>query len=289
MPGKLYHTGTFRWLVALFCVLLGSFMFVTPHQFDGAAYVGLRPLLPDWGLVFLIAGFSLIATDVFAAPRAVDILAHLLSAAVLIVLTVGIAEVGAWLGATGYAFLAMGTLVAATIPRVPPGKPPAARDLLSLVVGASSIVSAGIVFGLPAQLSSPLFDPVRSWLPIYGAGYLIGGFIVVVDQIRPIGARLIPRTAHLVLGLSMWAFAAPFLPLHVWTGIAYAGLFGAAIIFLPWRDQRLRRLDPSSLRTRLAVTTGTVAGLSLIAIVALNSSQDERNALAESLDTQQAL
>jgi signal transduction histidine kinase len=283
-----WRADPFRWLVALFCSFLGALMFVTPHQFDGSSYAGLRPLLPGWGLLFLVAGAALVATAVFAVPRVVTLLAHALTTLVLIVLTAGVVAVGAWIGATGYVFLAVGILVAATVPRSRNQPPKATRDLLSLDIGASCFVSGIIIFALPSQLSSPVFDPVRSLLPLYGAGYLVGGAAVAANQLRPIRPRWLARTAHLVLGASMWAFVAPFVPLRVWTGIAYAGLFGAAIAVLPWLEPLVRRFDPFSLRVRLAVAMGAVAVLALIAIVALSTAQVERTAYGEALDRQQA-
>jgi signal transduction histidine kinase len=285
---KLWRAGLFRWLVALYCALLGALMFVTPHQFDGASYVGLRSQLPLWGLLFLLAGGSLIGTLVFAAPDALRILAHVVAAAMLICLAVGVIAVGAWLGATGYVFLAIGILVAAALPRTSLSFSPADRHLLPLVIGMSCLVSGLIVFSLPGQLASPVFDPVRNLLPLYGAGYLVGGLAVVGHQLRPFRSTVLVRGAHLLLGASMWAFVAPFVPLHVWSGIAYAGIFGGAIALQPWIGPRLRRLDPASLRTRLAVTSSAVVALALIAMVALSTNQEEQTASTGALEEQRA-
>jgi signal transduction histidine kinase len=283
-----WRAGLFRSGVALYCLLIGALMFIAPHQFDSRAYLLVRPQPIWWGLAFILTGGTLIVTASFAAPRWLPILAH--AAAVVLLLTLAATAIPnrAWLGPVWYGVLALGIVVAALPPRRQAAPKPPSGDLLSLAIGLSGFASGLIIITLPSQLAAPVFDPVRSWFPFFAVSFSVGGLVVAVNQLRPIRSPIVVRAAHLLLGAGFWAFAVPFVPGRSWTGISYCVLFGGAVALQPWVEGYLRRRDPASLRARLAVTSGLVVALALIAIIAISTTLEEQTATVQARVEQQA-
>jgi signal transduction histidine kinase len=268
--------GALRWTSGAYLALLGALMLVAPHQFDGPAFAGLRAQLPWWGVVYFLAGAALVGIGALGPDRRAAALGHAVAGAALLLLASGVAAVGAWLGATGYAALGLANAAAAAraaLARPEPIGP--AGDLAAATVGLGSVASGLIVFLLPAQLGGPVFDPVRGLLPLYAAGYLIAGAGVAWTHLRPGAPRPVIWAVHLLLAATLWAFVAPFVPLRVWTGVLYAGLFGALLVATPLRLPVRASPGPPSLRTRLAVALAAAAALPLVAAVALTADRQE--------------
>ncbi len=71
--------------------------------------------------------------------------------------------------------------------------------------------------------------------------------------------------------------------------MAYYGGFGAALLVLGSMGLRLERLDPASLRTRLALTLAAAAAVPVLLLTPLYSHEEESHAVSEQLARQQAL
>ncbi|MGE3272767.1 MAG: hypothetical protein AB7P40_28780, partial [Chloroflexota bacterium] len=166
--------GLLQWSVGAFCGVVGALTFVTPHQFVGPAYRLLRPYLPWWGLLCLLGAGALIAVALLSPRRQIVMAAHTLAAAPLLMLGVSAGAAGGWTGLTVYAILAIGTVLA-PIFSPPLDRPATTGDLFAVLVGISAVVNGSIMLLAPWQYQSSIFDPVRPYLPLYGAGFLLGG------------------------------------------------------------------------------------------------------------------
>jgi signal transduction histidine kinase len=281
--------GLVQWSVGGFCGIIGALTFVTPHQFIGPAYALLRPYLPWWGLLCLLGGGALITVALLSPRQPITLLAHSLAALPLLLLGTSAGAVGGWTGLTVYTILAIGTALAPLIGR-PGDRPAGTGDLFAILIGLSAALNGGIMLLAPAQYGSSIFDPVRPYLPLYGLGFLLGGVGVVWAHLRPATPAPVTWGAHLLLGASLSAFGPPVaIPNRAFTTIAYYNGFGALIAFLPWLRPHLRRTDPGSLRTRLALAFGLAVSVPLVITMALVTSQVERSARAEALSRTQVI
>ena len=280
-PGITLRLGLLQWAVGGFCGIVGALTFVTPHQFIGPAYRLLRPSLPWWGLLCLLGAGAIITVALLSPSRRLTLMAHGLAAAPLLLLGLSAGAAGGWTGLTVYTILAVGTAVA------PLFSPPADRsavtgDLFAVVVGVSAAVNGTIMLLAPEQYRSSIFDPVRPYLLLYGLGFLVGGVGVVWSHLHAATSIPIAWGSHLLLGVALSTFGPPVsLPNRAFTSIAYYNGFGALVILLPWLRPRLRRSDPASLRTRLALAFGLAVSVPLVVTMALVTSQVERSARDE--------
>ena len=277
-----------RWFSGSHLGLLGALMLIAPHQFDGPSFAVVRPNLHWWGVVFLLAGTALVMAAAVGPPRWLVAAAHGVVGASFLLLASGVLAVGAWLGATGYAVFGLGNVLVATPHHGPAERRAPRGDLASLLVATASLLSGLIVLLWPAQLVSPVFDPVRSLLPMYAAGHLVGGAGVLVAQLRPGTSRPLVWAAHGVLALTLIVFVVPSLPARAWSGILYAGLAAGLLVIVAARGPRLAGGQPS-LRTRLAAALATAATLPLVAAVAVTAEWGEQSAAAQALDREQVL
>ena len=284
-PQVALRLGLLQWAIGGFCGVVGALTFVTPHQFIGPAYGLLRPYLLWWGLLCLLGGGALISVALLSPGRRLTLLAHGLAAVPLLLLGVSAGAAGGWTGLTVYTVLAVGTAVAplvSTPSRESRGPTPATGDLFAVVVGIAAILNGAILLLAPDQFRSSIFDPVRPYLLLYGLGFLLGGLGVVTAHLYPPTPIPISWGSHLLLGMALSAFGPPIaLPNRAFASIAYYNGFGALVGLLPWLRPRLRRSDPASLRTRLALAFGLAVSLPLVITMALVTSQVERSARAE--------
>ena len=272
--------GILQWAAGGFCGVVGALVFVTPHQFVGPSYALLRPYLSWWGLLCLLGGGALVTAALLAPRRLYLLAAHLFAALPIVVLGISAAAAGGWTGLTVYSTLGLGILLApfvrATEDQAPTG------GLFSVVIGTAAIVNGAIMLLAPEQYGSSIFDPVRPFLPYYGLGFLLGGLGVVWAQFHPRSGKPLVWGSHLLLGASLFAFGPPVAwPNRAFTSIAYYNGFGALIALLPWLRPRLRRSDPRSLRTRLALAFGLAVSIPLVLTMAIVTDQIERSARTE--------
>ncbi|HYG62362.1 MAG TPA: sensor histidine kinase, partial [Thermoanaerobaculia bacterium] len=74
---------------------------------------------------------------------------------------------------------------------------------------------------------------------------------------------------------------------RAWTGVALYWGCGAILAMLPWLSRRLAQLDPSSLRTRLALALATTSSVALVLTAAVATSQEERLAVEQVIESRQ--
>src|SRR4029079_13761630 len=85
-PRVALRLGLLQWSVGGFCGIVGALTFVTPHQFVGPSYRLLRPYLPWWGLLCLLAAAALITVALLSPRRHLTLAAHILAAIPLLLL-----------------------------------------------------------------------------------------------------------------------------------------------------------------------------------------------------------
>jgi signal transduction histidine kinase len=273
--------GLLQWAVGGFCGIIGALTFVTPHQFVGPAYRLLRPYLPWWGLLCLLGAGALISIALLSPRPRLMVLAHALAATPILLLGISAGAAGGWTGLTVYSVLAIGTAVAPIL-SPPSHRATATGDLFAVVVGISAMLNGTSMLLAPEQFSSSIFDPVRPYLSLYGIGFLAGGLGVTWSQLQPTIPTPVTWGSHLLLGMALSAFGPPVAwPNRAFTTIAYYNGFGALIGLLPWLRPKLRRSDPASLRTRLALAFGLAVSVPLVITMALVTNQVERSARAE--------
>jgi two-component system phosphate regulon sensor histidine kinase PhoR len=278
------HTVTLRWAVGIFAVLLGAMILIVPHRFESALYVALLPHLPAWGSAFLVTGTGLLAAAVLPRRSPAVITAHLAAGAVFLFAAHGFAASGAWLRVAAYAMLGVGVLAAPVIEaRWPASRDAPGSDLLVLVIAATTIL--GSVSFLVPSMSLPRFAPaLRPSLPWFAAAFGLAGAGLAATQL----ARGVSRRAAVALHLTG---AATFLAFVEWIGLltgdwAALAYYGGAAAFLgafPWMDSRLRRIDPLSLRARLALVLTFAAATPLIAVVTILTDRSEQSAAVQAL------
>ena len=273
--------GLLQWAVGTFCGIVGALTFVTPHQFIGPGYRLLRPYLPWWGVLLLIGAGALISVALLSPRRRVMTLAHALAAAPILLLGISAGAAGGWTGLTIYSLLACGLLIAPWI-SPQPDRPATTGDLFAVVIGLSAVCNGTIMLLAPDQYRSVIFDPIRPYLLLYGAGFLAGGLGVMWSHLRPAVPTPVFWGSHLLLGTALSAFGPPVaLPSRAFTTFAYYNGFGLLLALLPWLRPHLRRTDPGSLRTRLALAFGVAVSLPLVVTMALVTNQVEQSARAE--------
>jgi len=271
--------GTLQWTVGAFCAMLGALMLVAPHQFGTAHYTALQPHLPLWGTAFLLAGVGLPASAVLSPPRAVRIVVHLFAGAALLMVARGFIATGGWTWLVNYALLGVGTIVAPFV-REPrdTAEASAGRDLFALVMGLSAVLNGLVLFALPDQFAAPMFDRVRPYIPWHGAALVASGLLLTTSELVLSARRFVSGAAHLLTAAALLAFFVTIpLPLRIFASVPYFCGFGAALALRSWLHDRLRRVDPSSLRTRVALALAMAAAIPLILTVALVTDKEEQS------------
>ena len=282
--------GTLRCAVGAFCAVVGALMLVAPHRFGSPIYAALQPNLHTWGVVFVMSGAGLIAVAAMRPRRSVTLASHVLAGGMLLVLSTGFIRAGAWTGTTNYAVLGLGTMLAGLLPSVRARRPSSnTRDLLALAVGLGAALTGLAILTWPGEFGASVYDQIRTYLPWYGLAFLIGGILLVSTQTLPHVPRMAIWSAHLLLAAILFAIAIPFALAGVGTAIVYYGCFGLALALLPWLGRHVWRIDPASLRVRLALTLAAIAAAPVIVAVALETDQEERLSTAEALAFQQSL
>jgi HAMP domain-containing protein len=282
-PWVMLRIGILQWAAGGFCGLIGALTFVTPHQFVGPTYALLQPILLWWGVLCLLGGGMLLAAALLAPGRRLLIAAHVLAALPIGLLALSAGLAGITSALVVYLGLGLGTALA---PLVMPGanRPVTTSDLFAVVAGGSAIVNGLTMLVIPDRYASPVFDGVRPYLTYYGIGFVLGGIGVTWTQLRADAGKPLFWGAHLLLGATMVVFGPPLaLTARAFTSIAYYVGFGTLIVGLPFLRARLRRSDPGSLRTRLALAFGLAVSVPLVVTMALVSDQIERSARTEAL------
>ena len=294
------RVGTLRWVAGVYCALLGALVLVAPQEFRAAGYAGLWLHLSWWGGAFLVAGVGLLSAAVLRPARGVGVTAHLAAGAALFTLAAIFSATGDWAGAASNAVLGLGIAWVGLDGPGAVGHPPRSwvgtahgPDLFAVLAGAAA-VAAGLAMVAAPALTAPFagaaYEPIRPALPWYGAAFLGCGLILLAAHLSgrvPVGARW--AALLLAAGVFLAFAAAVALPGRLWASVAYYGTFGVAVALLPWLGPRLDRIDPASLRTRLALALASVAALPLILAMSLVTDRQMQVASAQALEQQRTL
>ncbi|MGI9147550.1 MAG: response regulator, partial [Chloroflexota bacterium] len=135
---------------------------------------------------------------------------------------------------------------------------------------------------------APTYDPIRSQLAAYGAGFLVSGIALMWVETHAAVRQSLQRAARLLAGGMFLLFLAK-VGLGTPTAIVLYGGFGLLVGLDPWFAHRLPVVDPSSLRARSALMLVAIAALPLIGAVAIVADQGGRLAALQALAQQQTL
>jgi signal transduction histidine kinase len=270
-----------RWAVGLYCTFIGSFVLVSPHQFSTPTYEALSAYRALWAMATLAAGVSLVTVAALRTRREVRIAVHSLAAVVLLALALGLALSGGWSSAIAFATLGAGMLAPAAMR----GRPPRGQsgDLLALLMGGvASLTGAGLLAFPNASHPAALSTGVR---PYIGLALLVTGLPLMYVQLRPVPRRAL-WLGHLGAGAALLSLGAlRAVPPIPWNVIALDWGIGGGIALLPGLRSWSAGFDTSALRTRLAMALAAVTCLTLVFAVAVSSTQQERLATAQALET----
>jgi signal transduction histidine kinase len=274
--------------MGLFYAFIGAFVLVAPHRYTSPLYRGLAPFHPWWGIAALGGGAALLAVAVLRPGRAVSLAVHGGTGAMMLVLAVSFSSVAAWTGAITYTVLGLGLAAAGLSPTgFSPTLPDDGRcDLFALLMGTVAVIEGGAMSALPRLFHSSYFNSSRPYLPVLGAALLGTGLLLCRVQLRP-APRWLMWTAHLAAAGAFFLLGLLVsVPGRSWTGMALNfGCGTAALALLPWLSYRLARLDTRALRTRLALALATATSVALILTVAVSTTQEERLAAEQALET----
>lgn len=265
-------------------------MLVVPHQLNTFVFVPIEPHFPWLGTMQLLGGVALIGVATLLPRRTAVIIAHLVAGAALLQASVGHFLAGTWNAVFGFATLGLGMVIAPFLPHLRLRHPRAkGTDLFALLIGLR-ITLDGFIFlsSLSQQFSKPLYDPVRPYLPIYGIAHAIAGLALLAVQLHPNPPRRAFAWAHVLAGAVSWSWTLG-LGIPTWNSLLYYGGLGTLVALLPWLGPLLRRLDPTSLRTRLAVALVGIVTLPLLFTVVLVTFQEEQVVLNRALTLQRTL
>jgi signal transduction histidine kinase/HAMP domain-containing protein len=280
-----------QWVVGAFTATLGALMLVSPHQFAAPAYAYLAPHLAWFGPGFLLAGAGLIAVASPAPRLRFRLVAHAAAGAMLLVLAGGFAFSASWTGTTNYTVLGLGTILAPLLVRVrTAGVDHMRGDALSILIGLATTMTGVILVVLPAQFNAEVYEVIRPFLVWYGSVLFAVGLILCFSQISSRVPQRLARSSPLLVAGALFVFGYTVaLPSRAWTGIAYYGGFGVALVVLAWTRQCLRRLDPGSLRARLGLVLAAAAAVPILLLTPLYSHEEENQAVSAQLARQQTL
>jgi hypothetical protein len=276
--------------VGAFCALLGAMMLIVPHRFETATYATLHPHLLWWGVAFLLAGGGLLTAAV-APLRWLAIATHFAAGGVLLTLAHGFAAGGMWGRMADYMVLGLGTALAPLLPqRGQVEMADASRDLLALLIGLGIAVTALMLIAHPVQFDVPFYAMIWSHLHWYVPLFVAAGLGLAYAHLGPACPRAVLWALHLIAAATLLVFAGmSALRTADWAGIAYYAGFGALVAILPWLEPALRRINPSSLRIRLALVLIVAAAAPLIIAVTIVTDRAEQSATGQALTLQQTI
>jgi PAS domain S-box-containing protein len=282
-----FHSEALRVAVGLFCLLLGALMLVAPHKVEGTADNVVRLTMPVIGVTLITGGMMLAGTSVLGVGRVVFFAAHLVAAAPLVVLVVGLATAGSWQVAVLLLVPAAWTIVTAVQP--PDRTDAGGRDRQSLALmlgvqavtwGGATLFGAFVVNEVPRQLTLVAF--ISTLLVVFGA-VLVGLQTLYVTGTRRTSAV---QTALGIIFLAHAVLLSP--PAEATIATLNFGIFGLALIALPWaRPGKL--VDAASLQAQLAVALLGITVVVITSTIAFLGDREERTTVAAQLDVNRAL
>ena len=288
-----FRTDSLRWMVGIFCGLLGTMMLVTPHQFVFLWVASLPASLSILGISLLAVGIGILISIVMVTDKRATAGLMLAAAFLLCGMALALFFAGGPLNGINLFLLGAGAGITPFLKAHKKPDPPASlradgsfsaekkhnSDLLALILGVSGLL-AGIVllFGHISTVSYRLDDLTAL---ILGIGFLLGGAGVVLAQLSPLLARkpgveaffahpLFARLPYALLASLFFAFLLLATRANnVWFGAAYYGWFGLGLLVLPRLFPARPRFDPTQLHIRLALAFSLACALPLILTVTL--------------------
>ena len=122
---------------------------------------------------------------------------------------------------------------------------------------------------------------------VLGLCHVVTGVPLAVVQLRPPIRRRWLRLAHFASGVVLVVTALmAAMPSRSWSGLAFYGVGGLVIAFLPALRSRLRHFDPGSLATRLSLVLAAATSLPVVMTLGLleagrrTSTMDEQRVQA---------
>jgi len=277
-----------QWAVGVFCSAMGVLMLVAPHQFDWPAFAWLQSQLTWWGVGFVAAGVGLLSVVTLAPRFGRVVLVHLLAGGLLIALAAGFVQTGGWSAAAAYLVLGLGTAVAPFLAHFVFRRPWLRREALSLLLGFGALLSGVLMLAVPTQFAPSRYELVRPFLGWFGLAFTAFAVLLCASRTSRLVPPSIGRVAPVLLGSVFVLFGAlTSIPNHDWT-IFYGG-FGAALVLQSMLGSRVRRFDPHSLRTRLALVLATAVAVPLVVLVSVFAHNQQTQAVSEQLGRQQAV
>jgi signal transduction histidine kinase len=286
---------TLQWIIGTYCVVRGAMVLIVPHQFNIVLQAQLEPYFPWIASALILGGVALIAAAAHVLPPLFAVFAHLLAGGAIVQLAYSSALTGAWNGFASFLLLGLGVaaggLLAPGAGHSPPERASARTrriDLFALIMAISAVLTGVIFCTTPSQFATPLYDPVRPYLVVYGIAYIIAGGLLVAVLLYPSASRPLFIAGHLLTGGAMIAWTVG-LGLPNWSSLLYNVGLGTAIALLPWLGPALDRIDPAQLRVRVALALASGVVLPLIVAVAIITVQEERSATEQALTLQRTL
>ncbi|MFN8636786.1 MAG: ATP-binding protein [Chloroflexota bacterium] len=280
---------TLQWLTGLLATLIGAQMLIVPHQLSGPTYDLLRPQIAIWGAATLLPGLLMIVVAATGRARWSIVTAHLSLGIVLVLLAGVYAVTGGWFGAPSLGALGIAALVAPVVARAPRGAE-RASDLTTVAIGAAHVAIGLLLLLVPDAFAPSGAEWLRASSGLFGVGFTVCGGLVIATQLLALTPGILRWSASLVLvAVALLPILARTLSQQIWTGIALALLMTLVLVAGPWIGSLLERIDPRSLRTRLAVTLAISSALALILVVTVDANREEQSLRGQASASQQTL
>lgn len=281
------HGDSLRQAVGLFCLLLGALLLVAPHQFYGPGYAAIRSALPALGVGTICGGLLLIGTTLLGMARPILIAAHVVAAIPLVAIGLGYLSASLWHSALIYLVTACWTLIVAALP------PDSVRRLgrpvnaLALMLGTVALLFGSALVAEAAGNSSDMINHALSaWI---GAAFVASGLGVLVSQCLSTHVDRAALALKAVLGAVFILHTVVLaMPAEAAGGVLYFGVFGLALVVLPWIRRR-SVVDASSLQVQLAVALLGITVVAIVSTIAVLGEREERSTVNAQLDVNQVL
>ncbi|MBD0335304.1 MAG: response regulator [Cyanobacteria bacterium Co-bin13] len=280
---------TLQWFIGIYLAVRGTLMLMVPHNLSTHVFVPIQAHLPWLGSWQVIAGAALITAVTLLPHRPVIVFAHVLAGSALLQAAGGHLLAGTWTALVDFGILGIGTTLAPFLQSRWRLLTKRGVDLFALLMGIRMMLD-GIIVLLPfnPQFGAHLYDPVRPYLLAYGTAYLISGLALLLVYFIPQTPRWLFWVAHVAAGGVLWSWTLG-LGFPTWNSVLFYGGLGTLLALLPWLSKALRRLDPSTLRTQLAVILVGIVTLPLLFAVMLVTLPQEQTIINQALALQQTL
>ncbi|MBD2001557.1 response regulator [Oculatella sp. FACHB-28] len=280
---------TLQWFIGIYIAIRGTLMLMVPHTLNTHVFVPIQPHLPGFGAWQVVAGAILIAAVTLVPHRSIVLFAHLLAGSALLQAASGHLFAGTWTAFADFVTLGFGTAIAPFLQTRPSRNFRNGIDLFALLMSIRMVLD-GIIVLIPfnPQFDARLYDPVRPYLLPYGIAYLVSGLALLAAYFYPKLPKRLFQAAHLLAGGMLWSWTIG-LGFPTWNSVLFYGGLGTLLALLPWLGPYLRRLEPRSLQTQLAVTLVGIVALPLLFIVTLIALPQEQAVINQALTLQQTL